>query len=293
MTAITPLYLNNVSSVVQAGSSAIGSSTATGVNVASGDGANFGAIGTNQYIPAVVLDTSTTPETVKEYVYITARATDALTVVRQAQDSARYPASTTTIQAGFTIAAAALGQDLTDSWRAGGGDIFASGNYSHGLFASAAASTLSLTLNSLRARPFWVPVRRAFDRIGINVTTAASAGSGGVLRMGIYNSAPGAPGSLLLDAGTAGSESTGAKEITIAQTLGPGVYWLAVVAQVATCSVTSFAAATATPWGSGDTAPPSSFSNCGYSQSLVSGALPDPMVPNNVTAFPVVVLRAA
>lgn len=105
MATITPLLLNNVSSTVQAGSSAIGSSSATGVNVASGDGANFGTIGTNQYIPAVIVDTSTSPETVKEYVYVTARSTDALTVVRQAEDSTRFPASTTTIQAGYTIAA--------------------------------------------------------------------------------------------------------------------------------------------------------------------------------------------
>jgi hypothetical protein len=104
---IVPILLNNVSSTVQAGSSAIGSSSATGVNVASGDGANFGTIGTGQYIPAVIVDTSTTPETVKEYVWITARSTDALTVVRQAEESSRYAASTTTIQAGYTIAAVA------------------------------------------------------------------------------------------------------------------------------------------------------------------------------------------
>ena len=105
MASIIPILLNNVGSTVQAGSSAIGSSSATGINVATGDGANFGTIGTNEYIPAVIVDTSTTPETVKEYVYITARSTDALTVVRQAEESSRYAASTTTIQAGYVIAA--------------------------------------------------------------------------------------------------------------------------------------------------------------------------------------------
>lgn len=107
MANLTPLLLNNAVGTVQAGSSAIGSASATGVNVASGEGAAFGTLGTNQYIPAVVVDTSTTTETVKEYVWITARSTDALTVVRQAEDSTRYAASTSTIQAGYVIAAVA------------------------------------------------------------------------------------------------------------------------------------------------------------------------------------------
>lgn len=105
MATAKPIVLNNVYSTVQAGSSAIGSSSATGINVASGDGANFGTIGTDEFIPAVIVDTSTTPETVKEYVWITSRSTDALTVIRQAEESSRYPASTTTIAAGYVIAA--------------------------------------------------------------------------------------------------------------------------------------------------------------------------------------------
>lgn len=107
MASLRPVALNNVYGTVQAGSTAIGSSTATGINVASGEGARFGTIGYNQYIPAVIVDTSTSPETVKEYVWITARSTDALTIKRQAEDSSRYPASTTTVAAGYVIAAVA------------------------------------------------------------------------------------------------------------------------------------------------------------------------------------------
>lgn len=119
MAAITPLFLNAVSGTVQAGSSAIGSASATGVNVAAGEGAAFGTIGTNQFIPAVIVDTSTSPETVKEFVWITARSTDALTVVREAEDSSRYPASTTSIAAGYVIAAVASGNALRGpgAWR--------------------------------------------------------------------------------------------------------------------------------------------------------------------------------
>lgn len=120
MASLTPLFLNRAYGTVQAGSSAIGSASATGVNVASGEGAQFGTISTDQYIPAVIVDTSTNPETVKEYVWITARSTDALTVVRQAEDSSRFAASTSTIQAGYVIAAVSTGDALSRTW--GGGE---------------------------------------------------------------------------------------------------------------------------------------------------------------------------
>lgn len=111
MANLSPILLNGVYSTVQAGSTAIGSASATGVNVATGDGAKFGTLATNQYIPAVIVDTSTSPETIKEYVYVTAVSTDTLTVVRQAEETSRFAASTTTIQAGYTIAA--VGSRLT------------------------------------------------------------------------------------------------------------------------------------------------------------------------------------
>lgn len=127
-----PVFLNNVSSTVQAGSTAIGSATNTGINVATGDGAKFGTIASGQYVPALVMDASTNPPTIKEYVWVTSISTDALTVTRQAETTTYYPASTTTIQAGFTIAAiasqAALqalqGQykTITTTYTAAGGD---------------------------------------------------------------------------------------------------------------------------------------------------------------------------
>lgn len=107
-----PIFLNNVSSTVQAGSSAIGSASATGINVASGAGAKFGSPGSGQYVPCVIVDTTTSPETVHEYVWVTARSSDALTVTRQAESSGTYPASTTSVQSGFTIAAVATATAL-------------------------------------------------------------------------------------------------------------------------------------------------------------------------------------
>lgn len=117
MANLAPILLNEVQSTVQAGSTAIGSATATGINVATGDGANFGTIGTNRYIPAAIADTT---GAVKEYVWITSRSTDSLTVIRQAEDSSRFAASTTTIQAGYTIFAVASKAGcyglITPSW---------------------------------------------------------------------------------------------------------------------------------------------------------------------------------
>lgn len=76
-----------------------------------------------------------------------------------------------------------------------------------------------------------VPRTVSFDRIGINVTGAAA----GVARLGIYNADPTTlePTTLLLDAGSVDTSTIGSKEITIAQTLSAGVYWLAYIGSAA------------------------------------------------------------
>lgn len=95
-------------------------------------------------------------------------------------------------------------------------------------------SNLTLAINRLYAVPFRLNASTTFDRIGIDVATAAAAG--GVARLGIFASdAAGAlPGTLILDAGTVAIDTTGGKSITISQLLAAGVYWLAVVEQTAT-----------------------------------------------------------
>ena len=147
-------------------------------------------------------------------------------------------------------------------------------------------------------RPFWVPVRRSFDRIAINVTAAATAASGGVLRFGAY-SISGTTGTLLWDAGTISSEAAGSLEVTISQTLNPGVVWLGVVAQVAACSVVHYAGTTVNPWvqtGTGATAPSTAgaANAVRFSATSVTGALPaSPTLTAQASAYPAVVLRAA
>lgn len=93
-------------------------------------------------------------------------------------------------------------------------------------------------LNTILVMPFWLGIAATFDRLAFNVTFAST--TGGVCRLGIYNSDGAVPTSLVLDAGTVGTTSTGVKQITISQALQPGMYWLAVCSQVAQCNGTLF-----------------------------------------------------
>jgi hypothetical protein len=109
------------------------------------------------------------------------------------------------------------------------------GQYYGGFMVGVALTTQSISsTNSLRAFPFFVPKTMTFDRIAINVTTAAS--SGGVARLGIYaDNGACYPGTLVLDAGEVATDSTGVKELTISTKLQGGkLYWLAVITGVAT-----------------------------------------------------------
>lgn len=68
------------------------------------------------------------------------------------------------------------------------------------------------------------------QQIGINVSTAAAAGS--TIRLGVYADAGGVPGSLMYDSGNIASGSTGAKTAACTQTFTAGVrYWLALYSE--------------------------------------------------------------
>ncbi|MGV8167746.1 MAG: hypothetical protein ACLKAL_09890 [Alkaliphilus sp.] len=91
---------------------------------------------------------------------------------------------------------------------------------------TATAMTSSSTLpNAIDFFPFYVPITQTFDRIAINVTTAAT----GMSRLGLYADTGSVyPGGLLLDAGEVDTGTTGVKAIIItALTLQPGLYWTA------------------------------------------------------------------
>ncbi len=85
--------------------------------------------------------------------------------------------------------------------------------------------TVALAANTLYAIPFRVRERTTFTRLGVEVTTGAGANG----RLGIYNAANGVPTALVVDAGNVIFSSTGEKEVTISQTLMPGLYFIGVV----------------------------------------------------------------
>ena len=81
-----------------------------------------------------------------------------------------------------------------------------------------------------RFSPWTVRRTMQFVRIGAEVTAAGEAGS--VVRLGIYaDDGTGYPGALVLDAGTIAGDSATVQEITIAQVLTPGLYWIGGVVQ--------------------------------------------------------------
>jgi hypothetical protein len=116
------------------------------------------------------------------------------------------------------------------SWATAAGELSfmhwrISGRY-HSSNLVGSTTTLSIAANYLYAWAFYVPTSTTFDRIGTYISTAAT----GSARLGIYaDNGAIYPGSLVLDAGTVDTGTTGSKEITISVTLSPGLYWLALV----------------------------------------------------------------
>lgn len=155
-------------------------------------------------------------------------------------------------------------------------------------------ANLAMTLNRCYYSPFRLDVTTTFDRIGIDVATAAAAT--GVCRLGIFaaDAAGAMPGTLVLDAGTVLVDSTGQKNITISQALTAGVYWLAADNQVAAgCNLRSVVSydplvpyATGASMFIGTTAPGGMFAN------TISGAFAStPTIVDNDNG-PIIGLRA-
>lgn len=128
-----------------------------------------------------------------------------------------------TVNSGATApewAAAAGGASPQD------GPTFLSGRY-----AGWSGSIDTRTTNEDRGFYVPMPIPRSLtiDRIGVEVT--ASATGSPLIRLGIYEDSSGAPGTLILDAGTVDASTTGFKEITISQALTAGMVWLVLAQQ--------------------------------------------------------------
>lgn len=99
------------------------------------------------------------------------------------------------------------------------------GLYHAGINALGPAA-ISTAAGALDMVPFYVPVTQTFDRIAINVTTAAA----GNARLGLYADTGAVyPGIRLLDAGVVTTGTTGIRWVAISPslTLAPGLYWTA------------------------------------------------------------------
>lgn len=87
------------------------------------------------------------------------------------------------------------------------------------------ATTAALTANRRFYQLVYVPTSRTFTEIVVTVTNAIASSS---IRLGIRNcnQATGQPTTLIVDAGTVDSSTTGLKTLSINQTLSPGYYIL-------------------------------------------------------------------
>lgn len=144
----------------------------------------------------------------------------------------------------------------------------------------AAISSASAPEARLLFTPYWAPRPISITAIAIQIlTTAGSTGS--VVRIGAYNDDDGIPGSLLFDAGTVDSTTTGTKEILTNQTLPAGRFWLAAAVQGGATTVATLGGInTNGPWNrNAMIATSAGYMDTVYFsvfRSSVTGALPDP-----------------
>ena len=88
--------------------------------------------------------------------------------------------------------------------------------------------TCPVSANAITAVPFSVARTMTIDRLAIEVTVAAAAGS--VARLGIYKDGVDCyPGALVLDAGTVLVDAVAVVAAAIDQQLTKGLYWLALI----------------------------------------------------------------
>lgn len=86
------------------------------------------------------------------------------------------------------------------------------------------------TNGDMRMSPWLVRRPITLDRLAAEVTTAGEAGS--KVRLGIYSdSGECRPGALVVDGGTIAGDVVAVASVTVAVTLQPGLYWLAIAAQ--------------------------------------------------------------
>jgi len=144
----------------------------------------------------------------------------------------------------------------------------------HGTYAGASVTTTGPVLTT----PFLVTTSISVDRIAFRVVSVAV--SGATARLAVYNSLNGLPNSLVFDAGTVSYATTGVYEITISQSLSPGLYFFALAnnSSTQTVSVAGHQASVLYQLASNSSSPTATAAStngfAGYSGGVVSGAFP-------------------
>jgi hypothetical protein len=96
------------------------------------------------------------------------------------------------------------------------------------------ADVFTAVVSTTYYSPIYIPETITVDRLAIG-TTSAHSGSA-VVRLGIYNNdtATGKPSTVLLDGGTVTTPAgTASVNLTVSQSVSPGIYWLAFNSQTA------------------------------------------------------------
>lgn len=90
-------------------------------------------------------------------------------------------------------------------------------------------TTHASATNRITFVPITVPWTRTYTSIAFSIPTGGAVASS-TARLAIYNldQSDGGPGTVLLDAGTVATDTTGFKQITVSQALDPGQYYLAI-----------------------------------------------------------------
>lgn len=149
-----------------------------------------------------------------------------------------------------------------------------------------ALSTATLVANRLYAMPFIISQKRVIDQVAINVTAFVA----GNIRLGIYKvNSVGYPGTLVADFGVVSSGSNGVKTLSASPlpvTLGPGLYYLALVSDNASV-IRGFAVASLLPV-LGISSALGTAPTLGYYVALTYGALPSTFTAGGtaITAAP-------
>lgn len=167
---------------------------------------------------------------------------------------------------------------------------FSATRYIVPMTTNAATTADTLTQDLLCAIPFPLHSSGTVTRIGTNIQATGS----GSLRLGIYNSSGGQPGTLVLDAGTVSTGTTGDKEITISQALTAGPYFFAFLGSSTTGSVRCYSATSVVNVFGTDTS--TTHGSWMWRSSVTYGALPADESAQSYTvangAMPILWLRA-